>query len=422
MAINAAHRSLLKAIAARDASLGVSLAEKYVERAIADSVNPLDKLCAGFDAEKSKQKAKNVLAFDGFRCTISDTKSASEGKMTLPNSLLEFTATVTTANPDREGDVLRTAGASLPKILPLLYQHASTAPIGRVLGVISHTDKELKVRAAILDLGELTDQIKTLLIGGCLGVSHGFRAEEWTSRKDEKGNDIGFEILKWALMEISLVSVPANTDAAVHEVFVGGKNTQEKPAEKVVVAEPRAITGISLGKSKKGYLPGSWEYVEMRLCRTLRLHLMAHEVVDDPYGWCKVAGTYPDYAIACVGDYDAPDHYKIGWEMGESGEPKWSGAPQKVAVTFQPVESEEEEYEDEQQEAAATVEAEKADEAQNPPSEPAENDQNKRTAPDCLREFILLATEDEVKRAAGALGCIAEANEQSQDYVDWFDN
>ncbi len=545
MAITLAHKTLLKAVAARPVSHGISLAEQYVRRVIADGADAL-KGYSGFDAEKNLQKAKRVLAFDGLSCVLSELKSIEAGKLTLPNSLLEFTATVTSSNPDREGDVLRTAGASLPKNLPLLYQHAAGMPIGRVIGVLSHTDKELKVRAGLLDLGELTKNVATLLNAGVLSISHGFQAKEWQARKDEMGNDIGFEILKWAMLEVSLVSVPANTDAAVHEIHKAAERNIE-PAEKSL----KVFQGVTLPSSEKGYLPGSWEYVEMRLCRTLSTYLMTKGILDDPYDFCRLYGTYADYAIAGVEDYDNPDFYKIGWKM-DGDEPMWDGDPQSVQLSFTPAPADDPAETDMQMAAfdvgdskrAVTYQATPVSKATtwngdaavkglrtwagvdgespsaaawakysrgfarvtgdgtklgdfhfphheinggkltvnregvsagiaainggrggakfdsdaekkavfshlarhyqswgadapkmkdlaeatpqeeiNPTSEAAAKDHTIRTAPDCLRDFILLASGDEVKRGAGALACIAEANEPQEDTgFDLFDN
>lgn len=115
---------------------------------------------------------------------------------------------LTTTKRDRDHDILETKGAKVDPMLPLLWQHISVAPIGKMLRILKHTDKILTAQFAIVntDLGE--DALKLIEIEA-LRISHGFEPIEWELLEDEKG----WHFKVWEMYEASGVSCPSNTDA-----------------------------------------------------------------------------------------------------------------------------------------------------------------------------------------------------------------
>jgi HK97 family phage prohead protease len=139
------------------------------------------------------------------------------------NTLLAIQHILTTDREDRDGDILRTAGAQLDPKSPLLWQHQHFLPVGKVVKTIEQTASNLRVLSVLLDINELTSDVAKFVEAGVLRFSHGFRVLDYDARKDEDGNETGgFEILKFEILEASLVSVPSNVDAEI-ELYSRGK-------------------------------------------------------------------------------------------------------------------------------------------------------------------------------------------------------
>lgn len=100
----------------------------------------------------------------------------------------------------------------------LLWAHNSRLPpIGKVTAFDVAPDKTRTIAQAELlpeGLDPFTDQLAKLVEGGHLrAVSVGFLPGSETDRRDEKGNWAGYVYSQNKLVELSLVSVPANPDA-----------------------------------------------------------------------------------------------------------------------------------------------------------------------------------------------------------------
>lgn len=154
-------------------------------------------------------------------------------ELELPkNTLMVFRHILTTPRKDRDGDVLRTQGAKPDPKMLLLWQHVHTLPIGKMLAVAEHNNKTLEVISAIVDMNELSHDSAVMVDNGMGRFSHGFKAIEFTSMKEEQGKVTkpgGFDVKVFEILEESLVSVPSNVDAETQEVIVslveGGKMT-----------------------------------------------------------------------------------------------------------------------------------------------------------------------------------------------------
>jgi len=131
-----------------------------------------------------------------------------------------ITGIATTPTPDRDGDIVESAGAQFHLPIPLLWQHNSREPIGEVFAAKVTTEGiEIKARIAqIEDAGKLKDRLdeawQSLKAGLVRGLSIGFKSIE---DADIKGT-YGIRFLKWLWLELSAVTIPANAEASIQTV------------------------------------------------------------------------------------------------------------------------------------------------------------------------------------------------------------
>ena len=125
--------------------------------------------------------------------------------------------TITTSTPDRERDVVATAGIEtgafeLNPVVQWAHDY-KTPPIGRCLSLERTGDKIVAtVEFASAELNPFADQIYRMVKAGFIkATSIGFRPLEWVYNEARKGVDF----LKIELMEFSLCPIPANAEALV---------------------------------------------------------------------------------------------------------------------------------------------------------------------------------------------------------------
>lgn len=127
----------------------------------------------------------------------------------------------TTPTMDRVGDIVDPMGAKFADEMPLLLFHASTMPVGVVkLGRPSKTGIPFSaVVPNIVEPGRLKERIdeawQSVKAGLIKGVSIGFRAFD-DGIEVLKGG--GLKFTKFEIMELSLVSIPANSEATIHTI------------------------------------------------------------------------------------------------------------------------------------------------------------------------------------------------------------
>jgi len=81
--------------------------------------------------------------------------------------------------------------------------------------VLVQNNRRVKARFALANTA-LANDAATLVEFGALRISHGFIPSEWEERRDKKSDEfLGFHITKYDMIEVSLVSVPSNTDAII---------------------------------------------------------------------------------------------------------------------------------------------------------------------------------------------------------------
>lgn len=126
----------------------------------------------------------------------------------------------TTPSPDRVGDIVEPMGVQFKNPLPLLWQHRADSPVGTVRfdkptkGGITFTARLPKN----VEPGALKDRIdeawQSVKAGLVRAVSIGFRALEY-SIMDDGG---GLRFLESEVLELSLVTIPANADATISTI------------------------------------------------------------------------------------------------------------------------------------------------------------------------------------------------------------
>lgn len=128
----------------------------------------------------------------------------------------------TTPEPDRLGDIIEPLGVAFKNPLPLLLFHDTTRPVGTVT-FDAPTRKGISFTARIPEIAEpgtLKDRVdeawqsvKARLV---TGVSIGFRAARDAIESIRETG--GQRFLKTEVVELSLVTVPANASAQIHTI------------------------------------------------------------------------------------------------------------------------------------------------------------------------------------------------------------
>lgn len=145
----------------------------------------------------------------------------------------------TTPTPDRVGDIVEPLGVKFKNPLPLLHQHRSDQPVGTV-----KFDKPTKDGITfearlpkIEEPGPLKDRVDTawgeVKSGLVRGVSIGFRELEYCRMEDG-----GLRFIESEVLELSLVTIPANAEATIQMV-------------KSIDTDLRAATGREQGGDDK---------------------------------------------------------------------------------------------------------------------------------------------------------------------------
>jgi HK97 family phage prohead protease len=143
---------------------------------------------------------------------VLDVKSVDEDKRVI-------TGIATTPTPDRVGDIVEPLGVKFKNPLPLLWQHMSDKPVGSVK-FNKPTKDGITFEASlptISEPGTLKDRIdeawQSVKMQFVRGVSIGFRAIEYSWMDDG-----GIRFLESEVLELSLVTIPANADATIQSI------------------------------------------------------------------------------------------------------------------------------------------------------------------------------------------------------------
>lgn len=165
----------------------------------------------------------------------------------VDESLRVLQGLATTPTPDRMGDIVEPLGASFELPIPFLWQHDAEQPIGHVTAAkATKSGIEVNVKLAKIDepgrlkdrLDEAWQSIKAKLVRG---MSIGFSPLEY-SYMEETG---GYRFMKWAWLELSAVTIPANADASIALI----KNYGTKASD-LVIPKKRPIITLPPRKAK----------------------------------------------------------------------------------------------------------------------------------------------------------------------------
>ena len=135
----------------------------------------------------------------------------------IDTELRTISGIATTPEPDRQGDIIEPLGVSFKNPLPLLLHHNVQHPVGRTI-FKKPTAEGIEFTATIARVEEpgafkdrLDEAWLSVKSGLIQGVSIGFRPIEHAHIKD--GNGVRF--LKTEVVELSLVTIPANAAASI---------------------------------------------------------------------------------------------------------------------------------------------------------------------------------------------------------------
>lgn len=128
----------------------------------------------------------------------------------------------TTPTTDRVGDIVEPMGAKFKTPMPLLWQHRHSEPVGNVVSAkagkngIPFEAHIPHVREAGRLKDRIDEAIQSVKYGLVLAVSIGFRALGRESV--ERMEDGGYRFKEWEWLELSLVTIPANSDAVIQSI------------------------------------------------------------------------------------------------------------------------------------------------------------------------------------------------------------
>lgn len=222
----------VKRISAKHGRDRINTADKYLATLAkcTGGLCPTDRArFAGPEFEKRLKEAAQIPVYQNDRMNfLAFNKSGLKADDTATGSKLapvaEFEAVYTSTKEDRDRDILEALGCEVDAKMPLLWQHDATAPIGAHREIVSQDKNKVIGKSAIADT-PLGRDAAYLAEFGALRISHGFKPKEFEPITEKSGaHEIvtGFHVLKYEMMEVSLVSVPSNTDAVI-QAFSRGK-------------------------------------------------------------------------------------------------------------------------------------------------------------------------------------------------------
>ena len=128
---------------------------------------------------------------------------------------MTITGMASTPTPDRLQDVVEPDGAQFKLPMPLLWQHDSRQPIGKVTyATVGKAGIEI-VAKIIKGVSNEIDRAANLIKAGLVtGLSIGFKSIESEFIPETKG----MRFTKWDWLELSAVTIPANAEATIATV------------------------------------------------------------------------------------------------------------------------------------------------------------------------------------------------------------
>ncbi|MFS1539309.1 MAG: phage major capsid protein [Candidatus Phlomobacter fragariae] len=139
----------------------------------------------------------------------------------------EITGLATTPSADNEGDIISPEGGVFTLPVPLLWQHNAEEPIGEVTAA-KVTGNGIEVKAKLIKVAyplQLAERLEeawaSIKLGLVKGLSIGFKPIEYAFIDDG-----GVNFTKWQWLELSAVTIPANSDCSIQTI----KSLSKSPA------------------------------------------------------------------------------------------------------------------------------------------------------------------------------------------------
>ena len=258
-------KALLDSIHARNAfaGVGIGLASAYVStlagplgaKGLAAHLN-IDAARLNTALKEASEKlvytdpgadvtAGAIKATDGGIYLFGKSDQPDDKRKELGDSaVMKFENILTTKDTDRDNDDLDPAGAEVDPKAPLLWQHLPDAPIGRMYSVLEQNSNYVKTACGIADT-QLGRDAAVLVEFGALRISHGFKPKEFEPKNGKEDGSEGWKIKRYSVMEVSLVSIPANTGAVI-TAFEKGKLSHplvKGYATALNAARPKMVVG-----------------------------------------------------------------------------------------------------------------------------------------------------------------------------------
>lgn len=268
----------------------------------------------------------DLMNFVGFN------KAAGKKDGDTLTPVAEFDAIYTSAKQDRDNDVLHPEGGEVDPKMPVLWQHDPTAPIGVHREVLAQDKTKILGRSALADI-PLGRDAAYLAEFGALRISHGFRPREFSPITEKSGGHeivTGFDVTKYEMMEISLVSVPSNTDAVI-QAFSRGKlasPVSKSWAKALDERRQRFYTtgfGVPALKPSKGVtVVGIKRAAPTGKVKALVARKDASDFEKSLAEACSKIVHSGDYGLCFYKAGDSDGSYQVWWTSGDADDPSQS--------------------------------------------------------------------------------------------------
>lgn len=242
--------------------------------------------------------------------------------VSTPGALMDFECVMTTTQQDREGDVLEAAGAELDERMPLLWQHLPNFPIGRYVRTTFRDELHVRIQNAISDT-LLGRDAAVLVEFEALRISHGFvpiEVEEIPAGPGDPAEAVSFHVIRYKVLESSLVSIPANEGATI-TAFSRGKlfhPVVKSYAESLRRKLPKQVTS---GFASDAHAEEANVKPKKRTCPTVKKLTK---------GSASKAQCPNNSGITLSDDYGCPEMY----QSAKSGKDKCSGCSKPIAPGY----------------------------------------------------------------------------------------
>lgn len=350
------------------------------------------------------KQSRSEFTFHQKGMDVSQEVAVDQGTGIEAGAYAEYEAVIGTSHKDWDGDIVEPAGYTIDPKSPVLWMHAHGMPLGSLKSIISHDKDHAKCRFKVADTTLGRDAVKLMQVGA-LRKSIGFKPSELSPlgfRKDKDGREVpaGWHVKKSFILENSLVSIPANSNTSVDDVFVSkafekqidairtlasrgeledsrikswGKSHLESRSVAVRGFTPEVVEQLAVKvadaisnkqvvaestegevRTQKfygvdGYLPASAEEridkVGSAVYWFFKNHRSQITETDEHDCYCYVVATYTEHAYVVVRDYkkDERSYYQFDYAINSDGKYKVTGTTRiEITTLISPVGSDDE--------------------------------------------------------------------------------